>query len=122
MRIFKENKEGYSESLNIVDENNVVVGYDFYSSCCEEFGYKIGEVDCEQEVLDADNERLQGYVIDVSSFEESKNEEDKNELYFNCIKEGSEPIKITLYNYHNGYYAHGWSLSKGDEMLNQGEL
>jgi hypothetical protein len=123
MRIFKEDKDGYSSSLNIIDENNVIVGFDLNSSCCEEFGYKIGEVDRCQEVLDADNDRLTGYVIDIESFVENLNGSDEGgELCFDCIKEGAETIKFALYNYHNGYYGHGWSLSKGDDLLKSGSL
>lgn len=42
MKIFErsfDKRTVYSNRINFVDENNVVVGYDFSKNCCEDFGY-----------------------------------------------------------------------------------
>ena len=40
MQVFEKSSDGgWGNRLNVVDENNVFVGYDFESSCCESFGY-----------------------------------------------------------------------------------
>lgn len=41
MRVFESGKGCFSCKLNIVDDKNVFVGFDFGQSCCESFGYKI---------------------------------------------------------------------------------
>ena len=32
-------QDSYRGRINFVDENNVALGYDYSSSCCENFGY-----------------------------------------------------------------------------------
>ncbi len=41
---------GWHRSVNWVDDNNRLVGYDYESQCCEEFGYEYCKFDFDAEV------------------------------------------------------------------------
>lgn len=112
-------KELEDQSINFIDSNDNFVGYDYSQSCCERFGYAIvkdisdfndGDIgldvssddwvfvtDCEPKNLDLDD----GY-----------SDEGDSAIAFTLKNKASGDVSyLVLYNYHNGYYAHGWSSS-----------
>lgn len=104
MKVFERNGK-----INFVDDNNVFVGFDYESICCENFGYYLiykGEkIDCDFD--------LDGYTFYTSYCEEKEGELDyceENEVTFKLIKDECEPIFLSLFNHHNGYYAHGFEM------------
>ena len=118
--------------INFVDENNVVVGYDFSSGCCEQYGWYISNnvtQDTTGHVLDDNSssnldEELEGWVFDDSFFEElttSKRCDEENTAVFRMVK-GDQEQFLHLYNMHNGYYSHGFDFKKGDETVKSGRL
>lgn len=76
MKIFQLNPETWGYKINFVDDNNVLVGFDFSSNCCERFGYlftknipKVTKIDKSYTYLD----RSSGENI-TRSYQESINE------------------------------------------------
>lgn len=131
-------KVDYSHKINFVDENNVLVGFDTDSQCCENYGWYISKsisddnpnlinIKCVVDdtfTLPHVNSILEGWVFDENFFEEitsSKANEDGNIGVFRLIR-GDQSMYLHLYNYHNGFYSHGFTMMKGDEYLQEGYL
>lgn len=124
----KHTNGNYSEKVNFIDENDVFVGYDMSTSCCENYGYIFTDTDdfdsADGILYDDDygstdvktnNEsdyNLDGYVFDTSWFEERD-----QIVVFRLTKEDSPDIFLTLYNSHNGYYGHGFKFMNGDNVI-----
>lgn len=133
MRIFT-NGENWGQKLNIVDENNVFVGFDYSNSCCESFGYIVSDTfegihnadhNFETSDYEAHNKELADYVFDPSFHEvvPSADEWDEGALgVFKAVCEGKPDKFICLFNYHNGYYGHGFEMNQGETILFQGTL
>jgi hypothetical protein len=110
---------------NFVDDANVLVGFDNYQSCCENFGHFLSrkvptKTDEGEEGIDAD-----GFNFDTKFFrsETPADEyfEDGGMVTFRLTK-GDEEIFLTLYNSHNGYYSHGFEMEVGGEKIHDGSL
>lgn len=124
----------WATKVNFVDDNNVLVGYDFAGNCCEEFGWyihdKIGNTNGEDPVFsdgldgNALNEFLKEWTFDTSFFEEFSNEkrgDDENFAVFRLVN-GDNELFLHLYNHHNGYYSHGFDFSKDGQIIHTGSL
>jgi hypothetical protein len=140
MKIFMTNK-GYTESINFVDENNVLVGYDFEQCCCEIFGFAITDdipkgmtkemyehsEDLEKYIGKL-NIALKDYRLDTDFIFQNNEEEQEHELLNTVVfklenyNNDGEVKYLTLYNSHNGYYSHGFSMSDSIETLHKGSL
>ena len=121
--------------INFVDENNVFVGYDYIQDCCENFGYffsksnEINEEKLSKENLSEDN--IESLVFDTSSYIFDLNyikefsipfgERDCNLLQFKLVSKNNknDDVYLTLYNYHNGYYYHGFEVKIGEEIIKE---
>lgn len=123
MKIF--DKDG---KINFVDENNVVLGYDMDSQCCEKYGWFISDIQL-MSIPDEGKEdsekvpNLEQWVFDKSfmnvfEFDTNWKKEDEtgHMAVFRIVNGNSEKF-IHLYNCHNGYYSHGF-----DFMLEKKEL
>lgn len=136
MKIFERTSDkGYGNRINFVDENNVVVGYDFGEQCCESFGYvfvsevpKILHFGSEQDhpdvaSLEFDHSK---YVFDPKFFINNIPTNLKYDCGYVCafrLVSIEEPdIFLLLYNVQNGYYSHGFDMKIGDTVLQKGEL
>ena len=107
----------YSSKINFVDENNVLVGYDFFGNCCEVFGWYIhhqvsldrnGNLFDETSTNDSINEYLKGWVFDINFFQEINSEasyDDNNTAIFRLIN-GDQELFLHLYNIHKIGRAH----------------
>lgn len=134
MKVFMAEVD-WTTKINFVDENNVILGYDYEGSCCEHFGFTLtrgldthifGDVLAGDEVNSV-NIILDGYVFDRNYFEVRESEDDdrlefNNSAEFKAIKEDGEPIFIKLFNQHNGYYGHGFNMKVGDLGIYEGCL
>lgn len=125
----------WSNKVNFVDENNVLVGYDFYGMCCENFGWYISNkptTDLHDRLFNEDtdenaiNESLKDWTFDPSFFQ--KLDTNINDYYdydqravFRLVN-GDNELFLHLYNVHNGYYKHGFDFAKGDEIIHTGIL
>jgi hypothetical protein len=136
MKYFPYQTEGiFSSKVNFVDENNRLVGYDFYQSCCEDYGWYISlESDFAQKNtivvgypydVDSINEKLDGWVFDPVFIKEysigDHGYNESNAATFRLVKDDKEMF-LHLYNEHNGYYSHGFEFLEEGNIIHRGFL
>ena len=105
--------KGSSYSANIVDENNVFLGWDNEKCCCESF-----EVNANYESGDLiDVKKIpKSYVFDVFYIKriecKSSGDERDNTVEFKLYDEKykEDDIFIRISNCHNGFYSHGFEF------------
>lgn len=103
--------------VNFVDSNNVVLGYDMNSSCCELVEWKMEPNLTEAELID--------YVFDTTYFDSRIGEPEYEEggwARFKLVSAGKPDVYITLSNVQNGYYSHGFDFSQDKNIIQSGEL
>ncbi len=116
--------------INFVDKNNVLVGYEYERDCCEMFGYYISDV-YENEVFDIKN--TSNVITDEKIIEEIKQDfNTRNGIFVrkdSCSEEFRYKVfnltnkkQLVIYNAHNGFYHHGFDISKDDVIYEKGEL
>lgn len=114
--------------INFVDENNVVVGFDNIRDCCEDFGYYLTK---EKPAGVRPADELEGLDFPGFNFDTSftpavdllpSSDCVGGSLTFRLVNAEGEELFLTLYNYHNGYYCHGWELKNGDATVAEGEM
>lgn len=104
-------KETY-DNINFIDKNDIFVGFDYYRSCCEDFGwYLSNKVNGKANVH---KDKLEGYFFDINK-ESLSYGDDMNILTLKLIHEIKKPIYLNLFNYHNGYYAHDVLIKNKDK-------
>jgi hypothetical protein len=135
MKYFPPKKSGFhSLRINFVDENNLLVGFDFASNCCEDFGWLISEepappAECVAGLDDAAtvehvNKELEGWVFDPKFYlelSEDKKYEQEHYAVFRMFNKNQSRY-LHLYNKHNGYYSHGFEFMNGDKTIESGAL
>jgi hypothetical protein len=136
MKYFDSNKNDFwGSKINFADENNVLVGFDFGSSCCEQFGWYVDNkvtpkdakdsIICDNTLASVIDQELEGWVFDKEFFEEHDAGEDSYDVHnvavFRMVKEGNERF-LHLFNDHNGYYGHGFEFAVDGTMVVQGSL
>lgn len=125
MRIFEDQYK-----INFVDDNNVLVGFDYYQCCCESFGWFISyEINGEHLFSDGDNvkanDELKDFEFDPTYHEIVADENDhcSDEVAVFKLVSGAKKVRyLHLYNRHNGFYSHGFSMYNGDTHLFGGSL
>jgi len=122
MRIF--NVDG---KTNFVDDNNVFVGFDKEGLCCEKFGYALTEyIPEDMDALGSSIKEsyLEGYNFDknfIIDLPYPEYYENGGAKCFRLEKDGEEAY-LTIYNYHNGYYSHGFEFVNNEEIIEEGRL
>ena len=130
MRVFESWNECFSCKLNIVDDNNVFVGFDYSSCCCEYFGYKITKAEpTSWETLEAmepiEELDFPGFNFDTTyktEFCEDDRRSEGNSVTFKAVNDAGEALFVSLMNSHNGYYIHGFDMKIGDKVVFEGSL
>jgi len=118
MRIFENPKAG---KINFVDENDVYVGMSYSELCCENFGYFFIKEEPTEKIftgIDSDDIAsldLETYVFDISYFAKFPGPGEDGARVFFCLLNGTDILYLCLYNHHNGYYSHGFSMRDGGE-------
>lgn len=113
MKIF--DKDG---KTNFVDENNVLVGYSNYQCCCEDFGYLFTrKIPKNSDCSTAEWLGEEFYRFDPEFFQHSG---DMVHFKLHHVDDVEDIVYLTLYNYHNGYYSHGFIFSV-DGVVKQDE-
>ena len=118
MKVFKKSDKGsWGNRLNFVDKNNVVLGYDYERSCCEDFYYEILREEPVKvsghglELVDTNELDDEGLFFDTTY---NKDIKDENRGVFSSIFKvvgGEHDFYIMLVNCQNGCYSHGFSLT-----------
>jgi len=120
MKIFNDPKT-WSGKVNFVDDNNVFVGFNMASNCCEDYDWflshsapTLGNYRDDSIRINDFEKASEGFNFDVDFFErvDAEGYEDGGLAIFRLSK-GEEELFLTLYNFHNGYYSHGFSLNVG---------
>ena len=123
MKLFERTtKEGWGNRLNLIDKNNVFVGYDYDESCCESFGYEFRTSD-NKEIDYPENLSDFVFTLNHKIFEiVSKYKDDGDSAYGFEITNGEDTLWFVIYNYHNGYYSHGFEFMNDKEQITRGSL
>lgn len=121
MKIFNDNENKWSEKVNFVDENNVLVGFDMTQDCCESFGWFLSSAEPTEVIEEENAEKIEveGYQFDVEYFKEIENEDkwDEGGMAIFRLVSGESEIFLALHNTHNGYYSHGFKMDVGGETV-----
>lgn len=134
MKYFDSDKDNFwGSKINFADENNVLVGFDFGSSCCENFGWYVdnqvnfkdrkNSIICDNTLSSVIDKELEGWVFDKEFLEEHDSGEDYYAVHrvavFRMIK-GDQERFLHLYNDHNGYYGHGFQFAVDGQYIKKG--
>lgn len=118
MKVFEKGNK-----VNFVDDNNVVVGYDTYQDCCEDAGWYIAEkiipYDWDKTSTIPEYGDVEPYCFDNGFFErvESGLLDMGKMVAFKLTAEGIPDIYLHLYNCHNGYYSHGFTVENNGKKI-----
>lgn len=123
MKIF--NKEsGLSSKVNFVDNNNVLVGWDDGQCCCENAGYFFSK-EIPSKVMESIDVDLEAYSFDTTFQNDVDLEEDFDGggmETFKLVNTSGDAVYLSIYNHHNGYYSHGFTVSVGGKTIKDGAL
>lgn len=129
MRIFEGGEpQAWAKKVNFVDQNNVLVGWDDSQCCCEKFGWFLSRQPPgpgQTEGMEEHPSDLEAYVFDQDYFLELDPDTkwgDHNGSVTFRLTNGSEELYLTLFNHHNGYYGHGFTMLDGQFQVRQGYL
>lgn len=123
MKIFNQ-VAPWPGKVNFIDGNNVILGYDLTQDCCEDSNWFISD-NVESEMPEELNESNQsgagfgGYYFDTEFYKEFEEGFDGGKMaVFRIVKRQRWPVAcefekfVHIFNYHNGYYSHGFTFSK----------
>lgn len=103
------------DKYNFIDKNDLFVGYDTATDCCEDADWDILDKPTRYSEMDErhSGEGLEDYVFDTASkvlgIEYTVNTKDLDAgdmAIFRLLHPTKEPLFLHLYNCHNGYYGH----------------
>ena len=107
--------------VNFVDINNVFVGFDYESSCCERFGYCITDKIPTRDIMYISDTQqdLESYIFDTEycQYIYDSKDSDLAAVAFKLVSEGKPDLFLILYNSHNGYYSHGFQMKMNEHLL-----
>ena len=117
MRVFTEEQGSFSEKVNYVDENDRFVGYDMGRNCCESFGHCIA-VSTDTDTYEGPVRKVKAEDVDLTPYRfvdepptkvDPEDEYDRGgALFFRIAAEDLPDLYVAIWNYHNGYYSHGF--------------
>lgn len=123
MKVFLS-KDGYK--TNFADDNNMLVGFDSYQCCCENFGWFFSSI---KEDQPGTINNLSPDSMDGFNF---VNEKPARGCFTGYdyggdsatfrLNNGGIQAYLTIYNHHNGYYSHGFTFVDGDTEVCEGYL
>lgn len=126
MKIFDKTTTSYMSSwqnkVNFVDKNNVIVGYDLTQDCCEDADWFISTAPITNQIpkekhkdtYDVEDFNFDpNYRIlikgDWSDYDRSFLDEG-GMVIFRLVDSVGNELFLHLYNAHNGYYSHGFTV------------
>jgi hypothetical protein len=113
IQVFDVN-HGFGGKVNFVDDENVVVGYDTDTQCCEDAGW------CVLRSLPQHSASLAPGMPDKFDFANYRFDpntqpvelslpSETEAVAFRLVSQHNQEAWLILHNTHNGYYAHGWA-------------
>lgn len=137
MKYFHSDPKSWGDKINFVDDNNVLVGYDFSANCCENFGWYVSDKvtsDIHDHIFNHTaqaggwdiNQLLEGWTFDPTFFQTLDRSivnyyDDDKRVVFRMVK-GDQEQFLHLWNVHNGYYGHGFEFQQGGTPIKTGSL
>ena len=117
MKIF-DGVEDFFTKVNFVDKNNVILGYDMGQDCCEYADWHISDREdipisvCIDEMkLNKELDEEEKWIFDTSFHKSNSHPSlDEGGIATFRIINGNKIKYIHLFNYHNGYYSHGFKF------------
>lgn len=121
MRVFDEKSGPFSDKVNFVDDQNMLVGYDLSQDCCEHADWFIADAVCSETGSPPDDVAfLEPYRFDPVFLQEFDDEEQFDAggcVVFRLVADGLPDKFLHLFNSHNGYYAHGFTVEVGGKIV-----
>lgn len=124
------NPKWYGSSINFIESENTFVGFSDDQQCCEDFGWRINKEGDPVHIqfagkpnnLGDSDPGLQcsypGYRFDKNFRQEVERPNGEGgEMKFRLIKDGAPNLILTIYNYHNGYYSHGFTFTVDGKVV-----
>lgn len=110
--------------INFVDENNVFLGYDMESCCCEHADWFIADTPQEkQQERPAEMPDLTAWRFDTAFFKQIDGGDfDAGGMAIFRITDGVHEKFVHIFNSQNGYYGHGFEFKIGEQMVRDGGL
>lgn len=104
-------------SVNFVDNNNSVVGFDTNQSCCECAGWSIQPTEpphADISEVSPTDEALEPYQFAPDYFKElgfpAGSYDEGGAVCFRLDAPDKPSLYLMLFNSHNGYYSHGFTV------------
>jgi hypothetical protein len=126
MKIFEDqkNERGWGSKTNFVDDRNVVVGYDMEQDCCEHAGWFMAPNKpdaCDPDTESKQPDDTEPYRFDPEFFEKLPSAKSGTypaldsgaAVLFRLVADGLPDWWLVLFNAHNGYYGHGFTVTIG---------
>ena len=130
MKVFTP-ENSFEDRINFLDSNNVLVGFQTHQDCCETSGWyfsknKKTDTDYDEGVMELEEENIlvKDYNFDPDYFEEVKdaNVEEGGMIRFRLIDDKKNELFLHIFNSHNGYYSHGFSVSIPGKKVIEGSI
>ncbi len=107
--------------VNFIDENDVFVGYDTHQDCCEYAGWFIAE---KKTIFDSEKRTpktpdVEEYVFDLGFFEKDSSPVygSGGGVFFKLVALNKPDLYLHLFNVHNGYYSHGFTVEHDGKII-----
>ncbi len=120
---------GYGSSINFIDSNDVFAGFDMDQYCCENFGWRVEDFESGEVLVDSEqslevcNKLLECYDFTKYFVEhEPDHGEDGGSLEMILSNPKGSTLRLFFYNYHNGYYSHGFNFKTKEKVIIEGYL
>jgi hypothetical protein len=121
------------DSINFVDEENRVIGWNAEQICCENHSARLTAT---MPTLEGNSVKITNAVLDFNALENTTMDLPSfridpefckrmhGTVVFRLVneQEDTDELFVVLENYHNGYYSHGFSLSIEGEKKFSGLL
>lgn len=116
MKLFDKTNGPWDSKVNYVDAANRVLGYDMFRDCCESFGHGVFS---SVRLVDRDT-ASEAHEIAAYSFANDEptalkapgeHDDAGGSVCFRICAAGLPDLFVILWNYHNGYYSHGFDFN-----------
>lgn len=112
--------------INFVDENNVFVGYDTDTCCCEDPGWFFSKDEPTEIDRKSTDPNLDDFVFDKGFFKEDvikKDEvDDGGSVLFKLNSKDGSSLYLCLFNCQHGYYGHNFEMKVDEQITQSGGL